>query len=242
MTSFVIVDVVSFGVFLHVEKYNSNSQLQNSLGLLNKIEQNITTQSKQFQSLSSELDKLKKDVQNLNQKLSKELVFREALRFILAAEGGISNDKNDSGGLTKFGITHTEYYNYRAKKGLAQRSVRLISPSEAQDIYKHYYWENSGCDYPPRRIAIACLDWQVNSGRGFSTLQASIGVKPDAIVGHQTLNELNYWLAKGKETELLHNYFDIRENDYRRWGVGSQRVFLQGWMSRAEALKKYLHV
>ncbi|MHC5731584.1 MAG: glycosyl hydrolase 108 family protein, partial [Nostoc sp.] len=115
------------------------------------------------------------------------------LKFILAAEGGVSDDKGDTGGLTKFGITHTEYFNYLSQKGLAQRSVRLISPSEAQDIYKHYYWENSGCDYPPRRIAIACLDWQVNSGRGFSTLQASIGVKPDAIVGHQTLNELNYW-------------------------------------------------
>ncbi|MHC5833393.1 MAG: glycosyl hydrolase 108 family protein, partial [Nostoc sp.] len=92
----------------------------------------------------------------------------------------------DSGGLTKFGITHTEYYNYRAKKGLPQRSVRLISLTEAQDIYKHYYWENSGCDYPPRRIAIACLDWQVNSGRGFATLQQTLGLKPDAIVGHQT--------------------------------------------------------
>jgi hypothetical protein len=242
MTWFVIADIVCFGVFLHVEKYNSNSQLQNSLGLLNKIEQNITTQSKQFQSLSSELDKLKKDVQNLNQKLSKELVFQEGLKFVLAAEGGLSDDKNDSGGLTKFGITHTEYYNYRAQKGLSQRSVRLISLSEAQDIYKHYYWENSGCDYPPRRVAIACLDWQVNSGRGFSTLQQALGLKPDAIVGHQTLNELDYWLKKNKESTLLSNYFDIRENDYRRWGVGNQRVFLQGWMARAQALKKYLHV
>ncbi|MHC5726425.1 MAG: hypothetical protein ACYTXY_20290, partial [Nostoc sp.] len=57
-----------------------------------------------------------------------------------------------------------------------------------------------------------------------------------------TFSHIAFSLNSSKETELLHNYFDIRENDYRRWGVGSQRVFLQGWMSRAEALKKYLHV
>ncbi|MHC5728417.1 MAG: hypothetical protein ACYTXY_30755, partial [Nostoc sp.] len=93
MTWFVIADIICFGVFLHVEKNNSNSQLQNSLGLLKTIEQNIETRNKQFKTLSSELDKLKKDIQNLNQKLSKELVFREGLKFILAAEGGVSDDK-----------------------------------------------------------------------------------------------------------------------------------------------------
>ncbi|MBN3897103.1 MAG: hypothetical protein HWQ41_18045 [Nostoc sp. NOS(2021)] len=240
MTWFVIADIVCFGMFWHVEKYNSNSQLQNSLGLLNKIEQNIKAQSKQFQSLSSELDKLKKDVQNLNQKLSKELVFREGLKFILAAEGGTSNDKDDKGGLTSLGITHTEYAVYRAQRGLPPRSVREISSTEATDIYKHFYWLNSGCDYPPRRIAIACLDWQVNSGRGFGTLQEALGINVDGIPGHETFNELNYWLAKGNENKLLSNYFDIREADYRRWGVGNQRIFLQGWMNRLRALKKYL--
>ncbi|MEH2458640.1 glycoside hydrolase family 108 protein [Nostoc sp.] len=240
MAIILCTDIISFIIFVKVEF--QNTQATNYLQLSNKIQQNLESQAKEIQQIFSELSHLKKSQQNLNQKLSKELVFREGLKFILAAEGGTSDDKDDFGGLTNLGITHTEYAVYRTQKGMSPRSVREISSSEARDIYKHYYWLNSGCDYPPRRVAIACLDWQVNSGRGFSTLQQVLGITADGIPGHQTLNELDYWLNKGNENKLLKNYFDIREADYRRWGVGNQRIFFQGWINRLNALKKYLDV
>jgi hypothetical protein len=33
-------------------------------------------------------------------------------------------------------------------------------------------------------------------------------------------------------------YNEIRAFCYRRWGVGSQTVFLQGWMNRLNALRR----
>lgn len=210
--------------------------------LLKSIQQQIQVESQQMEGMAGEINKLKQNYQNLNKQLSQELTFREGLKFVLAAEGGVSNDPQDRGGLTNLGITHSEYAQYRASKGLASRSVGDISLLEARDIYKHKYWFNSGCAFTPRRIAISCFDWQVNSNRGFSTLQQTLGVNADGIPGHESFNELNYWLSKNKENQLLHNYFDIREADYRRWGVGSQSVFLVGWLRRAESLKSYLKV
>lgn len=229
--------------FLAFNHSNSESKL------LNKIQQQIQSQSKQIQSeskqiqgVSREVNKLKNNYQDLSKKLSQEINFKEGLRFVLASEGGVSDDAADRGGLTNMGITHSEYANYRASKGLTPRSVTEISLTEATDIYKRIYWIDSGCGDTPRRIAITCFDWQVNSSRGMSTLQQALGLEADGIAGHRTYNELNYWLSKNKEEQLLHNYFEIREGDYRRWGVGSQRIFLDGWMRRAESLKNYLKI
>lgn len=222
--------------FLAFKPSNSNSEL------LNQIQQQIQSEFKQMQGISTEINKLKQNYQDLNKKLSQEINFKEGLKFVLAFEGGISDDAADRGGLTNLGITHSEYAQYRKSIGLAPRSVTKISLLEASDIYKHTYWINSGCADTPRRIAISCFDWQVNSNRGFSTLQQTLGIDVDGIPGHQTFNELNYWLSQNKEDLLLHNYFDIREADYRRWGVGSQSIFLDGWLRRAESLKNYLKI
>lgn len=236
MACLLIPDILSLMVIGVLKATNDDSKW------LQSIEQQIKLEFKQMQSMSAEINKLKKSYQNLNKQLATELSFKEGLKFVLAAEGGVSDDAADKGGLTNLGITHAEYASYRAKKGLAPRSVREISYKETSDIYKHIYWLNSGCANTPRRIAISCFDWQVNSNRGFSTLQQTLGVGVDGIPGHESFNELNYWLSKDKEDQLLHNYFEIREADYRRWGVGSQSVFLHGWLRRAQSLKNYLKV
>jgi lysozyme family protein len=114
---------------------------------------------------------------------------------------------------------------------------------EVEDIYRTSYWMNASCDQMPRATAISVFDWQVNSGKGVTTLQACLGVSVDGIVGHETINELEYWISKPNgEARLLHNYMNYRECCYRQWGHGSQSVFLKGLIDRVESLKKYLKV
>ncbi|MBR8832716.1 MAG: hypothetical protein DSM106950_01395 [Stigonema ocellatum SAG 48.90 = DSM 106950] len=208
------------------------------------IQQAFQSQSKASKAVEQDMKELKNNYKKLNDLLNKEVSFEEGLKFALAFEGGLSDDEGDTGGLTNLGITHTEYDEYRASKGLSRRSVADISLVEATDIYRNKYWLASGCADTPRRVAISCFDWQVNSGRGMSLLQQTLGgLSVDGIFGPETSNELNSWLAKAAgEDRLLHNYFERRENLYRHWGVGSQRKFLHGWLRRAKALKKYLHV
>lgn len=168
--------------------------------------------------------------------------FEEALKLCLEYEGGYTNDPTDSGGETNYGIIHSEYDTYRATKGLPRRNVRYMEMNEVCDIYRHKYWEGAGCDKMTRRVAIAVFDWQVNSGRGVKHLQKCLSVAEDGITGHNTLNELDCWINKGKEDELLQNYFELREASYRSWGRGSQACFLEGWLNRSRDLKKYLKV
>jgi cell division protein FtsB len=221
---------------------NSVINPDNSSKSINNIENQIQSQNKQIQAISAQSAALKKSLDKLNNDLIKETSFKEALNFTLGFEGGLSNDAADTGGLTNLGITHTEYAEYRAKKKLPRRSVSLISLAEALDIYRNSYWINSGCGNLQRRVAIACFDWQVNSGRGVTTLQQVLGIGADGVIGPLTMNELNSWENLNQEDKLLHNYFERREADYRRWGVGSQSVFLTGWLRRAEALKSELKV
>ncbi len=175
--------------------------------------------------------------------IARENVFREALDLCLKYEGGYTNDPTDSGGETNYGIIHEEYDEYRTNKGLSKQSVRFISMEEVKDIYFNKYWLGSGCDKMSRRIAISTFDWQVNSGRGVTTLQKCLGETEDGIVGPKTINELKYWLSRPTgEERLLHNYFEFRECCYRRWGRGDQECFLEGWLNRSEDLKRHLQV
>lgn len=201
----------------------------------------LRTELKEY---GAQIKKMEGDISTLKKQSVSDSTFKEGLKLVLQFEGGLSNDAADRGGLTNFGITHAEYDEYRHNHGESRRSVADISLIEANDIYRTKYWKQSGCSTLSRRLAIACFDWQVNSNRGFSTLQQALDVHPiTGYPNHATSNELQYWKSKDStDNSLLSRYFNIREDDYQRWGVGSQRVFLQGWMNRSRALRKYLGV
>lgn len=169
--------------------------------------------------------------------------FDEFWQYLLGEEGGYCDDLDDKGGPTCYGITQTTCDDYRSSHGLSKQSVHLISQEEAKTIYWENYWLKSHCQEMPRRVAIAVFDWQVNSYRGVTLLQACLGVEADGLFGHKSLNELTYHMSKpGGEDALLQKYFDAREATYRQWGIGSQKEFLDGWLDRCENLKKYLHI
>jgi len=231
-------------VLVYLQHVTGRGQLQEVQTEFKTFEKELKTNSQQFKAVEKDVQELKTNYEKLKNLLDKEVSFKEGLQFVLAFEGGLSNDEADSGGLTNLGITHSEYDQYRAQKGLPFQSVANITLTEASDIYKQTYWLKSRCGDMPRRVAISCFDWQVNAGRGVATLQQVLGgIDVDGIAGPETFNELNSWLSvAGNENKLLHNYFSDREDDYRRWGVGTQAKFLGGWLRRAEALKDYLKV
>jgi lysozyme family protein len=76
--------------------------------------------------------------------------------------------------------------------------------------------------------------------RAIKTLQQVVGVSSDGRVDPLTLQAIIAATAKNKEYELCDRYNAVRESCYRRWGVGSQAVFLAGWMNRLNALRREL--
>lgn len=166
--------------------------------------------------------------------------FSRALEFTLRWEGGYVNHPADPGGETNFGVTTAVYSQYRKDKGLAMRSIRQISAVEVREIYHLRYWYAAGCDKLPPSLALCHFDWAVNSGcsRAIKTLQQVVGVRTDGIIGPLTSQAIISAISLTKETWLCDRYNAIREGCYRRWGVGSQRVFLAGWLNRLNAVKK----
>ena len=171
--------------------------------------------------------------------MSSNQAFDRALQFVLRWEGGYSNHPADTGGETNKGITHTTYDAYRRRKGLPKRSVRYLEQHELEAIYHEQYWIPAGCDLLPAKLALIHFDWAVNSGvnRAVKALQSVVGTNADGVIGPNTKAAISRCLQAHSEAWMCSAYCMVRENCYRRWATGSQRVFLTGWLNRLAAVR-----
>lgn len=85
--------------------------------------------------------------------------FDEAFNLILAFEGGYSNDKNDPGGETKYGIS---------KAAHPDLDIANLTIDQAKEIYRQEYWSPLGLDGKPWATAIMKFDCAVNQGPTFA--------------------------------------------------------------------------
>lgn len=153
-------------------------------------------------------------------------VWDSAFRLLLENEGGLVDDKNDSGGITKYGISKKTYPNL---------DIPSLTLWQAQDIYRRDYWERCKCDYIPDALSVAVFDFAVNSGikTAIKKLQIALGVTADGIIGNQTVGACNRLPVK----KVLEDYMDLRL-DYlmslKKWSI-----YGKGWGNRVERTKKF---
>jgi lysozyme family protein len=91
--------------------------------------------------------------------------YDDALRRVLAHEGGYTNHPSDPGGPTNFGITIADYRRY-VKPGATAADVKAMRLDEAKAIYRAKYWDAMRCDDLPAGVDYAVFDYGVNSGIG----------------------------------------------------------------------------
>ena len=83
--------------------------------------------------------------------------FKRAMEFTLKWEGGYSNDPDDPGGETKYGIS---------KKSHPECDIKNLSEQEAIQIYISDYWLASGCESVGYPMNLVVFDSAVNCGSG----------------------------------------------------------------------------
>ena len=81
--------------------------------------------------------------------------FNKCVEFVLAREGGYSNDPNDSGGETNFGIS---------KRWHKTLDIKNLTKEQAIEIYKKEYWIPCGAELLDNKMGLAVFDTAVNCG------------------------------------------------------------------------------
>lgn len=165
-----------------------------------------------------------------------------ALPLILTFEGSkFTNDPQDRGGATRYGVIQTEYDAYRTGKGLPLQSVEFITQDEYVDIYLNKYWLPSKCDRMKDKLAIVMFDTAVNNGvgRAAKILQKALGVTVDGGIGPGTMAALQ----GADQTVLSGKYIDIRETFYQAIvdHDPTQAKWLNGWLRRLNFVSDYVN-
>lgn len=179
-----------------------------------------------------------------------------ALRFVLNAEGGLSDDPLDRGGLTNFGIRQVTLDGWRKYHPDFPASVRNLTVPHARAIYERQYWQAAGCDFMPWPLSLAVFDMSVNSGPGRSVeyLQRALNsfgatLKLDGGFGPVTKAALDWVLsARGPvQVGLAHVAWRrefIKAIVYGNPELGfkdgnpSQIRFFKGWNNRLDRLER----
>ena len=84
--------------------------------------------------------------------------------FIFKAEGGYSDNPEDPGGPTNFGITLATLRAYEGDPNLTADDVKNLTPAVAKEIYRTAYWNRMQCGALPVGLDLEVFDFGVNSG------------------------------------------------------------------------------
>lgn len=167
--------------------------------------------------------------------MDEEARFRQAVEFVLAHEGGLSEDPDDPGGVTKYGISARSYLQ------LGPDGIRRLTREDAIAIYRRDWWDRYGYAKLPDPIATKVFDLSVNMGAGAAhrRLQEALRacgypVAVDGVIGPQTLSAAQKADPKRLMSELMAAaalyYVELVLDDPKR------RKYLRGWLRRACAL------
>lgn len=183
--------------------------------------------------------------------------FNQAVAFTLHHEGGFVDDKSDSGGATKYGISYTYLSKFLAQNPqylslFSITSTAQINPTiiknltlqQAIQIYKSQWWDkyNYGA-IKNQAIATKAFDYSVNMGSqeaikllqtACQNVSSTSNVTVDGQLDNSTVNFINN-LNPTQANQLLFSYENATCNYYYQLSNQhpSDKKFLSGWLKRA---------
>lgn len=166
------------------------------------------------------------------------MIFDFCMKHILEVEGGFSNNPNDRGGPTNFGITLGTLAAFRGKQ-VTIEELKNIKPDEVRDVYFKLFWQKFNLSLvKDTHMACIIFDQVVNrrAEAAIITLQTALNSEfganliVDGVLGLKTADAINkndvYSLGMQfvKETQRFYVKL-IKANP-------SQFEFMFTWMSR----------
>ncbi len=163
------------------------------------------------------------------------------LDSVFEFEGGFSNDPNDHGGATNWGITHAEISRFLGHDASIDE-VKAFPKADAETIYLRNYLAAPRIDQLPEALQPVMFDWGVNAGPGrpIKTLQGLLGLSQDGAIGPATIHaSAAACSTPAAATALVVRLCDARVAFYNRLVANdaTQGKFLKGWLRRANAFR-----
>jgi len=162
--------------------------------------------------------------------------FNQCLTIVLHEEGGYTNNPQDPGGITNFGITKTNWEEYVghpvSASDMQSLTVTMITP-----YYHSKVWNKLLCDQLPSGIDLCVFDFAVNGGpsRSAKFLQKIIGATQDGSIGPNTISLLNSYISKNSILDTINQFQNQRRVFYQSLPTFS--VFGKGWLSRVDRIQ-----
>lgn len=166
---------------------------------------------------------------------------------VIRREGGYTNNPNDKGGPTNFGITQADLSKYLGHNALISE-VKNLSEDTAREIYEQRYYYGPSIQKLPEEIQPFIFDSAVNNGarRAIKFIQRvcnQAGYPPhldeDGAMGPKTLaganwalNEMKDYFLKSLIEERRMFYLLIVDHN------PDQSVFIKGWLNRLNEFTK----
>lgn len=161
--------------------------------------------------------------------------FELMLNFLFQSEGGYTNDPNDHGGKTTWGITEGE-----ARSHGYTGDMRNLTQDFAKNIfYQDYYLGNNLDKIKDERVALAILDISVTGGTGRGIKLARRALKSMGVNIEENTKANQEFIDAVNSVDPLqfcHAYAQIQRAFYNSivQHDETQRKFLKGWLDRVD--------
>lgn len=172
--------------------------------------------------------------------------FDVAFTYLIGNEGRTyTNDPNDFGGPTKFGITKRTYQDFFARM-VIDSEIENMSEATAKQIYAALYWGRLRCgDIQNLGIAICIFDSAVLYGNSTSALlaqeslvQCGASIKFDGVLGDKSIESIN--VVSGAAFINAFNGLVLERIDTVIAAHPSDEKYRTGWTRRANRLLSLL--
>lgn len=147
--------------------------------------------------------------------------FDEAFTALIGNEGSYSDNPNDPGGATMWGVTE------RVARLWGYSGPMQDLPQEtAKAIARKFYWDIFQCDQFDPRVAFQVFDAAYNGGHPAQWLQQAAGVTTDGVIGAITISAVR--ALDPLKVVILFNASRI----FYYTSLGTWPSFGKGWTNR----------
>ena len=146
--------------------------------------------------------------------------FDDAFAAICGIEGNYSNNPNDPGKATKFGITEVV-----ARAWGYNGDMHDLTIAMAKSIAKTNYWDRFQCGQFDPRIGYLIFDAAFNGGHPIQWLQKAVDVNQDGVVGPATIcavRNIEPWRIMARFNAYHAQYYAALDN----------HTMIDGWVNR----------